>query len=159
MSLAGFEDILFQIPSDEDLSDIQFLAIKAFNEKIRFDRGVSGVAGILATLTANIGKDMYIARAKISIIYNSSANTVIQGTTVNLKLNGIIFESGIAEFGGNNTGNQAVTYTAEYEFKNIGHKVLEGETIELDATVIDNGVVVDGFIECFEENTGTSPQI
>ncbi len=137
------------------LGDIEFLSIKEFQAKLRFDEGFTSAVGDLATLTANTGKDMYIARAKI-ITFSNNTNAVSLNDEVVLKINGVIVETSKASpnFAANIFGP---TYI--YEFRNIGHKVLAGEIIKLEVITLDTDTDVEGFIECYEEDTGTSPQI
>jgi len=137
------------------LGDIEFLSIKEFQAKLRFDEGFTSAVGDLATLTANTGKDMYIARAKI-ITFSNNTNAVSLNDEVVLKINDVIVETSKASpnFAANIFGP---TYI--YEFRNIGHKVLAGEIIKLEVITLDTDTDVEGFIECYEEDTGTSPQI
>ncbi len=158
MSFFGLPLILFKVGAvaTEDMSDIQYLAIKEFDGKIRSSEGILSVIGDLATLTANNGKDMYLASAKITF----TLSTIIVGQAnlnnrVDLKINGVLIES--ARYSINiNSGN---LFDLVYEFKNIGRKVLAGEIIKLEAITLGSVSSVAGFIECFEEDTGNSPQI
>jgi len=154
MTMESLPSILFEVEeevADEDMSDIQFLAIKEFDGKLRTDKGVIAfsITGDVATLTANTGKDMYLARAVINLESNSSAGDI----AIDLLINGVVIETYNPEF--NSVNSNGMSW---YEFKNIGHKVLAGQIIKLEVTT-NNQVEVNGFIECWEEDTGESPQI
>lgn len=140
------------------LSDIEFLSIKDFDGKLRKNEGDVSVTGDLATLTASSGKDMYIARAKIIFRKNIVTSSIEDITSVvALKINGTTVEK--ARWMWQAAASASAVYTFEYEFRNIGHKVAATQIINLDVTVLDTQSDVSGFIECFEEDTGVSPQI
>ena len=130
----------------EKLSDIEYLSIKEFDGKLRYDEGALSANGTLCALTANAGKDMYIARAKVNL------RGATKSGTAELTLNGTVIES--VDLG---TGSSSIN--SEYEFKNIGHKVAAGEEIKIEMTLSSATPEYEGFIECFEEDTGTSPAI
>jgi len=138
------------------LSDIEFLAIKEFNGKLRSDEGFLSAIGDLATLTANTGKDMYLARAKVTFFMNNFTGASVT-EKCELKLNGTTIETARASI--TQSTIDSGTSTIIYEFKNIGHKVLSGEIIKLEVIVNDSDVDIEGFIECFEEDTNDTPQI
>lgn len=147
---------MFQVGvTGRKLSDIEFLSIKEFDGKLRSDRGSLTTTGTLATLTANGSKDMYIARAKITFFADSQDPAI--GDTVELQLNGTPIETSPATMQLSTGANEVITYS--YSFENIGHKVVAGQIIRLQVTVLDAQTTVEGFIECFEEDTGTTPQI
>lgn len=133
------------------MSDIEYLSVKEFEGKLRTDEGTqNGVTGDLGTLTASVGKDMYLAKAKVSWEINDAATRV---GTVELKINGVAVEK--YTFRG-----ESPEFTADsYEFVNIGQKVETGDIIKLEVTQSGTNVDVEGTIVCFEEDTGTSPQI
>lgn len=136
------------------LSDIEFLSIKEFEDKVRSDEGTLSTTGDLATLTANVGKDMYIASAKVVFYVLASAFEV--NNQVALKINGVTIEIARAALAmGSNGGTSSIVY----EFKNIGHKVTTGQIIKLEVLNLNTDVDVVGFIECFEEDTDATPQI
>lgn len=137
------------------LSDIEFLAKKEFDGKLRQNDGslASSTTGDLATLTASSGKDMYLAKAKISIISNALANDLV-GTVV-LKINGVIEETTKWRLGG---GTEKGIEYFTYEFVNIGFKVAATEIIKLEGTV-NTLSQIEGVITCFEEDTGVDPTI
>ncbi|HDY86532.1 MAG TPA: hypothetical protein ENH82_00270 [bacterium] len=134
------------------MSDIEFLTIKEFDGKLRSDEGPLSVAGDLATLTANSGKDMYIATAKVTYFSNNVGTASGTVTEVVLKLNGVIKETSKYTV---NTGSEPLVY----EFKNIGQKVAATQIIKLEVIGIDVDTDVEGFIECFEEATGDNPAV
>jgi hypothetical protein len=131
--------------------DIQFLSRKSFDGKIRSVEGFSTAVGDLVTLTANTGKDMYLARAKV--IFRMNTNLGAGGNdAIELSINGVVIETARVHVSVND-GQPTVIY----EFRNIGQKVLAGEIIKLEVTVLDTQTDVEGFIECYEEDTGVSP--
>ena len=142
----------------QDMGDIEFLSIKEFDGKLRSDEGSLSATGDLATLTATLGKDMYIARAKVVFFAITSSSFNSLADEVVLKLNGTVIETSKESQGVESISLRA-SNTVEYEFKNIGKKVAAGETIKLEVITLSASVDVEGFIECFEEDTGTTPQI
>ncbi len=139
------------------MGDIEYLSIKEFDGKLRKNEGVLSATGTLATLTANSGKDMYIARAKC-VFFSNTASTGTSGSAkIELQVNGIVVES-LRTFLVMVAGSQQML-TFEYEFKNIGHKVAATQVIKLEVTAMPTTIDVEGFIECFEETTGETPQI
>jgi len=143
------------------LSDIEFLAVKEFDGKLRTNEGFLSATGDLATLTANTGKDMYLARAQVTIYLNELAGaSVATSQQVVLKMNGIIIETSRASLSQVGTIARGTGVTAlVYEFKNIGQKVLAGQIIKLEVITLAIVADVEGFIECWEEPTGDTPQV
>lgn len=136
------------------MSDILFLSVKEHAGKLVKNEGFQSGTGVLATLTANSGKDMYIARAKITFFHNALTKTSVADEVV-LDINGTVVETSKATLGMDSGGSGKVTHT--YEFKNIGHKVAGTQVIKLQVITLDIDTDVEGFIECFEETTGQSP--
>lgn len=133
------------------MGDIIDLAIKEFEGKLRSDEGRLTVIGDLVSLEANTGKDMYIARAKVNWRAVEGGTTL----TIELKLNNVVIETYSPRIA--SVSVQDNTFET-YEFKNTSGKVLAGETIKIE--IIDiSSTSVEGFIECFEEDTGESPAI
>ena len=142
---------------DTDMGDIEFLAIKEFDGKlVKNDNSVTA-NGTLATLTASSGKDMYLASSKCSIKMSNTTGTT-QGAIVSLTINGTVVE--IIRFNQvNNSLSGVSTQWGAYEFKSIGHKVAATQIIKLEVTSFSGTPTVYGFIECFEETTGETPQV
>lgn len=128
------------------MSDILFLSVKEHAGKLKNNEGVLAATGTLATLTATSGKDMYLARAKISADTSTAGGTV----KVELQANGTVIETALIRSSGTTDASE------DYEFVNIGHKVSATQVIKLEVISITN-VTVEGTLECFEENTGESP--
>ena len=144
------------VEADDDMGDLEYLAIKEHEGKLRSDEGFADVLGDMATLTANVGKDMYLATAKCMV--RLLTETGINQWRVELKVNGNTIETAHGLFKGSGTNNNS-NLTQDYEFKNIGHKVLAGEIIKLEVTQINTvQTQIEGEISCFEENTGVSPK-
>jgi len=159
MTMVGLPLILFGVEvGDTDMGDIEYLAIKEFGGKLRSDEGTLSVTGDLATLTANTGKDMYLASAKCIFYLNNDSSAISLQNEVQLSINTVIIERAITSYTVQTIAGGAVL-TIEYEFKNIGRKVAAGEIIKLAVTTLDVDTDVTGFIECFEEDTGETPQI
>ena len=141
------------------LSDIEYLAIKEFEGKLVYDDGQVTTTGDLATLTASSGKDMYIAKAKVSVMPNTLASG-LSPYLVELKINGVTEES----FNGVMEADTGVDYAEQgnrqYEFINIGRKVAATQIIKLEViTNTGNDQTFEGSIVCFEETTGESPAV
>jgi hypothetical protein len=145
-----FPWIPFLFEAKRKVSDIEFLSKKEFDGKLREDEGFLSATGDLATLTANSGKDMYLARAKC-ILFDNVGGSATAITEVVLKINGTVVETVKA--------SPATHQDTVYEFRNIGQKVAATQIIKLEVISIDTRTDVEGFIECFEETTGESPVI
>ena len=139
------------------LSDIEYLAIKEFDGKIVSNEGSkAGSTGTIATLTANSGKDMYLAGAQI-IVKRTSATTAANTMTIELQSNSVVKETASISFelaGTSVTGNTIV-----YNFVIKGIKVAATQVIRLELTAEAGDISVDGTLIAFEETTGASPAI
>jgi len=135
------------------LSDLEYIAKKEFDGKVVTNEGVKTTTGTLATLTASSGKDMYVLKAKCMF---SSDNVSGSSTLdkVELQLNGTVVETALFSYVGGTSG----TFYFDYEFKNVGKKVIATEVIKLEVITLDADVTVEGFITCIEEPTGASPE-
>jgi len=141
------------------LSDIEYLSIKEFDGKLVENEKFLSATGDLATLTASSGKDMYLASAKVVFFANTQNASAATADEVVLKVNDVIKETVKFSWGanlGNATGGDLVF---DYEFKNIGQKVAATQVIKLEVITLDADTDVEGYIQCFEETTGESPQI
>lgn len=130
------------------LSDIEYLMIKEFGGKLKHDEGSATATGTLCSVTAGSGKDLYVARAKVSASFTSS----FPSATVELQANGVTIETVTLKF-----DNDQSAYE-EYEFKNVGHKVDATQVLRLQITALTSTLTVEGFIECVEETDGASPR-
>jgi len=128
--------------------DIAYLSKKEFDGKLRQADGSLSVTGDLATLTANAGKDMYLAKATV-VFYNNSASNPTVASKVSLLLNGVTVEVVASQIG-------LITESFQYIFVNLG-KVATTQIIKLEVTAIDTNVDIEGSIVVFEEDTGTDP--
>jgi len=135
------------------MGDIEFLAKKEFDGKLRSAQGFLSAVGDLATLTANTGKDMYVSGAKITYFQEDEVNAV-SGNEVTLVVNGVTVETTNWT-----TGSDQGPATTVYEFKNIGLKVLAGQIIKIQVVSIDGSASIEGVLQCFEETTGATPQV
>ncbi len=150
--------ILFnKLHGKKKLSDIEYLAIKEFGGKLRQNDGlVNGTTGDVCTLTANTGKDMYLAWAQANIRLDTLASNPSAFLTIVLKINGVIFDTWeplLAADSGGITANSKV-----YKFP-FGFKVAAGQIIKIEITTADADAEIAASIVCFEEDTGVSPAI
>lgn len=134
-----------------EMGDLLLLAIKEFEGKARQNDGIVTTAVDIATLTANSGKDMYLAYAQINC---SVASGTSQTATIALKINGVTVETFIWDDNQASTG--AGITAGVYKFS-IGYKVAATQIIKLECTSI-SGAEVAGAIQCFEETTGATPR-
>ena len=137
--------------------DIAFLVKKEFDGKLREAHGTLSATGDLATLTANTGKDMYLARAKIIAVIEASGQ-LLRTIIVQLKVNAVIKDSARIELNSTASSSQNGDSVMAYDFA-TGFKVVAGQIIKLEAITVDASIQVSGSIECFEEDTGVSPII
>ena len=136
--------------------DIAFLAKKEFDGKLRENESSKTTTGDLATLTASAGKDMYLAKAKVSVENDSDSASAAFKVTIQLKVNGVIHEQVVLS--ANRTTSASQAGPTSYEFAVSGVKVAATQIIKLEITAIDSvEAVTKGVITCFEEDTGVSP--
>lgn len=137
------------------LSDIMFMAKKVFDSKERSAEGtLDDATGDLATLTANTGKDMYLAGATINARVTGTAAGV---GVVELKINGITVETYSCNLT-NGSGPDSGNSSDNYPFKIKGVKVATGQVIKLEV-ISSTDIEFNGVIQCWEENTGATPTI
>lgn len=139
------------------LSDLEFISIKEFEGKVRTAYGTLSATGDLVSLTANTGKDMYLASAKINVFF-IGANSGNQVANVELKLNGVTMESSHQRGGRSNSGVDGTGHR-DYLFNLKGIKVLAGQIIKLEVITLGTITDVNGQLTCFEEDTGSTPAI
>jgi len=136
------------------MSDILFMSVKEHAGKMRETHGTATATGDLCTITANTGKDMYLAKAKIN--GESNGTSVSEAVQVALKVNGTTVETFDATLAGGSASEGEFSF--EYEFASLGEKVATGQIIKLEVIAISStALVVNGKIEVFEETTGDSP--
>jgi len=136
---------------DEDLlSDIMFLAQKEKEGKLRQNDNIRTALGDGAILTANGGKDMYLASAKVNVAVTGTFGNCI----VKLNINTVIKDTW--EFGAGATAGSGIT-SGSYVFP-VGFKVLAGDFIKLEVTSTTN-LRINTEIQCFEETTGADPRL
>lgn len=152
----GFFPALFG--KKRKLSDIEYLAIKEFGGKVVENESTRTTAGTVATLTASAGKDMYLAKAKISV-RQTVVNQVAKACIVELRVNGIVKETFSNTFhDGSATGTPGVL-SIPYEFVIQGLKVAATQLIVLEVPTLDTNQEINGTLECWQENTGATPQV
>lgn len=150
MSIISLPNILFSIPRGASkLSDIEFLAIKEFDGKLVTNENTRTTIGTLCTLTAQAGKDMYIARAGFTGTGGSSSSKV----KIELQADGVVLETALLTVDANSGENPL-----DFKFSNIGYKVATSQIIKLEIVSITS-TTVEGFVECWEEYTNATPQV
>jgi len=130
--------------------DLSFLARKEFESALFTVEGGRSATGDLVTRTAPVGKDMYLASAKISVSLDEAS--VIDRLVVTLNVNGTVIETYEATLHSNGTSSD------NYEFAVKGVKVLAGEIIKLEVTAIDTATIqIEGIMVLFDVDTGVDP--
>ena len=139
----------------DSLSDIQFLAVKEFEGKLRQADGTVTATGDVASLTANTGKDMYLASAKCNVKDDQSVNGA--SCTVVLKVNAVIVDTYhfLTPAVSSSTGYAALA--TNYDFP-VGFKVDAGQIIKIEVTA-ESSCSINAEIQCFEETDGVSPRL
>jgi len=141
------------------LSDIEYLAIKEFDGKlVENEAAVSAGGGPTdgATLTANSGKDMYLASASVTV-ENGTAGTTAQTFKAELHVNGVIHETLQIIVGDAGFGN-AGPLGAHLKFQTKGVKVAATQIIKI-RIVVNPDITVESSVICWEEDTGASPAV
>lgn len=135
---------------DTDMGDIEYLLIKAFDGKKVESIANSQSNGVITSLTASTGKDMYLAVATASV-FQDDTTSLLEAAGVSLVVNGTVVERGFV--GGDNSLASSVN------FKWRGF-VTTGQVISINIDVLDFlAHPISATLICFEENTGDSPQI
>ena len=94
MTMESLPSILFSTQEpriiSRNLSDVEFLAIKESQGKLRSDSNYANGPGSTAKLTALTGKDMYLARAKCVYHKNGGSSPITNPPAVLLVANDIV---------------------------------------------------------------------
>jgi len=145
------------------VSDIEYLATIESgngpgNSTLRTDNSGSPrtTTGTLATLTAATGKDLYLAKAVVTVTLDSGNSPT---ATIELRQNGTPIEAyeyiTSINFG---AGRAMQPGASQYIFQIIGKKVDAAETWTLEVTAESNAEI-KGSIECVEIDDGVSPRL
>ena len=124
------------------MSEILFLSVKEHAGKLRSAEGIATAAGDVASLTANTGKDMYLASAKVTFALEGLSNQQAAFDEVVLKINGTVVET--AKSSMVITAGEGGNTVHTYEFKNIGHKVAASQIIKMEAITVDADTTIEG---------------
>lgn len=159
MSIFGLPLILFKV-GVEDMSDIQFLAIKEFDGKrtdiIQAATNISSssVETTIASHIANTGKDAYFVNNVQISLTKSAGNSF--STTLRLHINNVLYDSRFKSF-----MNSGETVIITFPTNNI--KFEAGQEFKITAQHDNGGVLREiNYISnaiLFEEDVGNSPQI
>ncbi len=143
------------------LSDIEYLAIKEADGKLKHNEGAlaADTTGTLCTITVTDGNDGYLAQAQINIRAANGAAGTVKAELQAEQSNGVftIVDTWVS---GRNVTNES--FKDHYEFKNIGHKIVgDGNTLvfRIEVTVLGAGISAEGNITVIEETAGTSPAV
>jgi len=140
------------------LSDIEFLSIKEFDGKAVENESTRTTTGVLATLTAAGGKDLYLAKAKITV-RQTAINVAEKNCIIELQLNGIVKETFSSLMHDGSVAGTPGALTIPYEFAITGLKVAATQVIKLQVVTLDSQQEVNGVIEGWQEDTAATPQI
>jgi len=147
------------------MGDIEYLSIKSFGGKMRdptdanptIAEGSTVLVGTLASITANTGKDLYLAGASITSTGATTSNPFI----VELQAE---FSTGVftplETFRSNVALSTSNTFDSTYHFEIRGVKVTTGLLLRLEITSISGiGTTIAGTIFGFDEATGATPAV
>jgi len=131
--------------------DLAFLQQKQQEGKLKTAEGSRTSVGDICTVTASSGKDLYLAKAKVSV---AGVDGFIRTVVVELKAGAVGSETVIETFSTQMvTASNSVT---NYEFAISGIKVTTGQNILLEATVVGATTMrVNGVIEAWEESSNS----
>lgn len=156
--MVGLPLILFGVGEAKKLSDIEYLSIKEFDGKrvdVDTETTVSNTLTEtdIATQTATTGKDMYLARAKLSLIATA-------GTGSNFPMEYRLYANGVEI---EKIEDQVLLTGADSgaTFTTQGVKVAAGQIIKmtLKHQISTRTVRVNAKLELWEETTGESPAV
>ena len=119
-----FPWLVFLRKSGKKLSDIEFLSIKEFGGKlVENDNTVDNATGDLATLTANSGKDMYLASAKVNCRASGTANAICTVALIVDTVTKETYEADLNHGTGPDSGNSTSEYTFTFGYKVVATKI------------------------------------
>ena len=151
-----FPWLVFLKKAGKKLSDIEFLAIKEFDGKLVSNTDIQddGATGNTATLTASSGKDLYLAKAQVTVRCDTTTS-LVRGD-ISLKANAVGKDRWRFSFvAGTESGQIAQTH----DFVVEGIKVAATQTIILDVVFSNVDFDITGTLVGFEEDTGSSPAV
>ena len=155
-----FPWLVFLKRSGKKLSDIEYLAIKEFDGKLRRADGAindATVATDLVSITANAGKDMYLASAKVMVRCDN--NVILTLLAAELIVNGVTIET-VRPYSDTGGGSGAAfLHFPAHKFTTVGIKVAATQIIKIRVTNTTVNFDWNGHLEVFEEDTGSSPAI
>jgi len=139
------------------LSDIEYLAIKEFDGKLVTNTGqqADGGTGNAATLTASSGKDLYLAKAQVTV--RVDADTLLIVGEITLVANAVIKDRWEFSFAGDVGNPGQLTQTHDFAVKGI--KVAATQTIVIDVVSSNVDFDITGTLVGIEETTGESPAV
>ena len=143
------------------MSDIEFLAKKEFDGKLVTNTGqqADGGTGNAAILTASSGKDLYLAKASVTLRMDAVSTSFLL-PEVTLVANGVVKDRVEATALANSSSGPDLAVNAlKYEFTVQGIKVATTETIVIDVVSSDVDIDITGTLVGFEETTGDDPTI
>ena len=140
------------------LSDIEYLAIKEFGGKLVTNTGqqADGGTGNTATLTASGGKDLYLAKAQVTVRLDALSNIIVGEVTL-VAPTGTILDRREFSFGSTSTGQGVLVQTHDFAVKGV--KVAATQTIVIDVVSSDVDFDITGTLVGFEEDTGGDPTV
>ncbi len=141
------------------LSDIEYLAIKEFDGKLVTNTGeqADGGTGNTATLTASSGKDLYLAKASVTVRLDALSSLIVGEIT--LVANSVVIDRW--EFSALNEGSTSASaaFDLQHDFTVAGIKVAATQTIVIDVVASNADFDITGTLVGIEETTGASPAI
>lgn len=142
-------------PGIKTLGDIEFMSIKEFQLKRVSDEAAQTATGTGAELTASGGKDLYLSAANVTVFRDTSD---FYSVTAELQADGVPIETKVVTglFNGGTSALGILSQTVHFDAKGV--KVLAGQVLRIQITTSLNSTT-ESFIEGFEEDSGTSPQI
>jgi len=144
-----------------DVGDIEFLSKKEFDGKLVKADGSATTVSTIITLTASSGKDLYLARARVTAI-DTDTGTSLDHVTVILKQDTTVIGTWQAGFGtnsGSSTNIGTGIIVAKYDFAITGVKVAATKTFTIEISATTGNPTVYAELLGFEETTGETPVI
>jgi len=140
------------------MGDIEYILKNNFNRNLKYDTASRSTTGDLATLTAGVGKDMYLIFAQINVTRTALIDSYQTGS-VALSVNDVTEGFAVYAVAGSASSNSSdgtAQIFMQYKFP-IGFKVSAGQTIRLRVTNAGASLDVSSEIQCIEVNEGESP--
>lgn len=148
-----------EVVEEDDMGDIKFLSEKAFKTQLVTANGTRTTNGVITSITAASGKDLYIGEITVGLIKSGTPILSDVSFNANLVVDGTIEET--ISVAGDEVGG-GYELTGKFTFKGF---VTTTKTISVDVVLETRLGTFSGegtataTMTCFEVSTGADPTL